>query len=116
MESLPEPARAVQSPDGTGHALEKAEAAAREAAESTDVARIVAAVLATQQATQQSTTPAPAPRQEFSPTKWLVIGGVLIAGGLVASVFAVAVAIGGLSAGLLALVLRSMWRDVQKGR
>ncbi|MBZ6206374.1 hypothetical protein KVH31_07605 [Streptomyces olivaceus] len=115
MESLPEPARAVQSPDGTGHALEKAEKAAREAAESTDVARIVAAVLATQQAThQQATTPAPVPRQEFSPTKWLVIGGVLIAGGLVASVFAVAVAIGGLSAGLLALVLRSMWRDVQK--
>ncbi|AEY90767.1 hypothetical protein SHJG_5500 [Streptomyces hygroscopicus subsp. jinggangensis 5008] len=99
-------------------ALEKAEAAAREAAANTvDVAQIVAAVLATQQATQQQ---APAPmalaRQEFDTKKWVTIGGLGIAGGLVASLFAVAVAIGAVSVAILALVLRGLWRDFQKGR
>ncbi|KES07329.1 hypothetical protein BU52_10005 [Streptomyces toyocaensis] len=101
-------------------ALQKAEAAAREAAANTaDVTQIVAAVLAAQQATQQP--PAcqhqhPAPK-EFDARKWLVVGGVCIAGGLVASLFAVAVAIGSVSVAILALVLRGMWADFQrKGR
>ncbi|MEU0253305.1 hypothetical protein ABZ299_12515 [Streptomyces sp. NPDC006184] len=97
-------------------ALEKAEAAAREAAANTvDVAQIVAAVLATQ-AAQQPAVPAAPARPEFDTRKWLTIGGLGIAGGLVASLFAVAVAIGAVSVGILALVLRSMWRDVQRGR
>ncbi|WP_443078448.1 FeoB-associated Cys-rich membrane protein [Streptomyces sp. NBC_01723] len=99
-------------------ALEKAEAAAREAAQnSVDVAQIVAAVLATQQAAQpQPVTPAPAVRSEFDAKKWLTIGFLGIAGGLVAALFAVAVAIGAVSVAILALVLRSMWRDYQKGK
>lgn len=97
-------------------ALEKAEAAAREAAANTvDVAQIVAAVLATQ-AAQQPAAPAAPARPEFDTRKWLTIGGLGIAGGLVAALFAVAVAIGAVSVGILALVLRSMWRDVQRGR
>ncbi|MET8765841.1 hypothetical protein [Streptomyces sp. NPDC004658] len=99
-------------------ALEKAEAAAREAAANTvDVAQIVAAVLATQQATQQQTAAPAAPaRPEFDAKKWVTIGGLGIAGGLVASLFAVAVAIGAVSVAILALVLRGLWRDFHKGR
>ncbi|MEH0582835.1 hypothetical protein QA942_01475 [Streptomyces sp. B21-106] len=96
--------------------LQKAEAAALEAAENTDVARIVAAVLAAQQLQQPAAAPAPAPVQPFNSRKWLTIGGLGIAGGLVASLFAVAVAIGAVSVAILALVLRSIWHDVQKGR
>lgn len=96
--------------------LEKAEQAAREAADSTDVARIVAVVLAAQQAQQQAPAAAPAPAPPFDARKWLTIGGLGIAGGLVASLFAVAVAIGAVSVAILALVLRAMWRDFQKGR
>jgi hypothetical protein len=99
-------------------ALEKAEAAAREAAaNTTEIAQIVAVVLATQQLAQQQTTPpATAPVSTFDHRKWLTIGGLGIVGGLVASLFAVAVAIGAVSVAILALVLRSMWRDFQKGR
>ncbi|KOG73538.1 hypothetical protein ADK77_08385 [Streptomyces antibioticus] len=99
-------------------ALEKAEAAAREAAANTvDVAQIVAAVLATQQVTQQQTAAPAAPaRQEFDAKKWVTIGGLGIAGGLVAALFAVAVAIGAVSVAILALVLRGLWRDFQRGK
>ena len=97
--------------------LQKAEAAAREAAESTDVARIVAAVLAAQQIAQQQTPVVQqTTRPEFDACKWLTIGGLGIAGGLVASLFAVAVAIGAVSVAILALVLRGLWADFQKGR
>ncbi|MER7963589.1 hypothetical protein [Streptomyces ardesiacus] len=99
-------------------ALEKAEQAAREAAQNTaSIEQIVAVVLATQQAAQQQTAAAPAPavRPEFDSKKWLTIGFLGIAGGLVASLFAVAVAIGAVSIAILALVLRAMWRDFQKG-
>ncbi|KOG58437.1 hypothetical protein ABZT16_23790 [Streptomyces flaveolus] len=96
-------------------ALEKAEAAAREAAANTvDVAQIVAAVLATQQAAQQQPQAPAAPVQPFDAKKWVTIGGLGIAGGLVASLFAVAVAIGAVSVAILALVLRGLWRDYLK--
>ncbi len=98
-------------------ALQKAEAAAREAAANTvDVAQIVAAVLATQQAAQQQPQAPAAPVQQFDTKKWVTIGGLGIAGGLVASLFAVAVAIGAVSVAILALVLRGLWRDFNKGR
>lgn len=98
-------------------ALDKAEAAAREAAADTDMVRIVAAVLAAQQAAQQQ--PPVVAQQATAPfdsRKWLTIGGLGIAGGLVASLFAVAVAIGAVSVAILALVLRGLWADFQKGR
>ncbi|MFD6025684.1 hypothetical protein [Streptomyces griseoluteus] len=99
-------------------ALHKAEAAVREAETNTvDVAQIVAAVLATQQAAQQQpATVGQSPTQPFDTKKWLTIGGLGIAAGLVASLFAVAVAIGAVSVAILALVLRSIWQDVQTGR
>lgn len=101
-------------------ALEKAEQAAREAAQNTDVARIVAAVLATQQAVQQQSSRQEfcqhQPQQQFDAKKWLVIGGVAVSLGLVGALFAVAIAIGATCATACLLVLRSMWRDFQKGK
>lgn len=97
-------------------AVEKAARDAVEAADNTEQLKLIAAVMQAQQLlNQQPQGPAPA-RQEFDAKKWLVVGGVCIAGGLVASLFAIAVAIGAVSVGILALVLRSMWRDYQKGR
>jgi len=98
-------------------ALDKAEAAVREASVNTaDVAQIVAAVLAAQQAAQQPAPVVQQATQPFDSRKWLTIGGLGIAGGLVASLFAVAVAIGAVSVAILALVLRGLWADFQKGR
>jgi S-DNA-T family DNA segregation ATPase FtsK/SpoIIIE len=88
--------------------LEKAAQDAVAAADNTELVRTIAAILAVQQATQQQ-APAPQPvRQEFDARKWLTIGGLGIAGGLVASLFAIAVAIGAVSVAILALVLRSI--------
>jgi hypothetical protein len=96
-------------------ALEKAAQDAVAAADNAELVRTIAAVLAAQQITQQpAQQPAPAP--QFDAKKWLTIGGLGIAGGLVASLFAIAVAIGAVSVAILALVLRSIWGDIQKHR
>jgi hypothetical protein len=101
-------------------ALDKAEAAVREAAGNTDVVRIVAAVLATQQAAQPTSAPPP-PAPARRPLGLYVAAGI---GGAIALTFlamaaallAVAVAVGGVCATVCLLVLRSMWGDFQKGR
>jgi hypothetical protein len=96
--------------------LEKAAQDAVAAADNTELARTIAALLAAQQINQQQ-TPATAPtHSEFDAKKWLVLGGLGIAGGLVAALFAVAVAISAVSVAVLALVLRSIWSDIQKHR
>lgn len=105
-------------------ALDKAEAAAKEAAADTDVLRIVAAVLATQQAVQQQVPPAPAACQHDhgrrpgrSAGEWIGLSCAVCIGGVGIAFASIAIAIGGLSVAVLALVLRSMWRDIQrKGR
>ncbi|MFD5217486.1 hypothetical protein ACFWMH_07435 [Streptomyces tendae] len=99
-------------------ALEKAEAAAREAAQnSVDIAQIVAVVLATQQAAQQQpAAPAPAPRPAFDAKKWIVIGGVLVPVALAGALFAVAITIAACAGTGCFLILRSIWHETQKGR
>ncbi|MFH8797073.1 hypothetical protein [Streptomyces sp. NPDC017941] len=110
-------------------ALDKAEAAAREAAADTDVLKIVAAVLATQQAAQQQVSAPAAPRPiEARPWGAYLAGGCL---GLLALTIVVVlvmfvvfgltilVAVLGLvvvALTICVLVLRGMWRDYQKGR
>lgn len=97
--------------------LERAAQEAVAAADNTELARTIAAVLAAQQINQQQPAPvAQQAPQPFDSKKWLTIGGLAIVGGLVASLFAVAVAIGAVSVAILALVLRSIWHDIQKGR
>ncbi|MFD9116215.1 hypothetical protein [Streptomyces bottropensis] len=96
--------------------LSKAARDAVEAADNTELIRAIAAVIAAQQLQpQQQPCQHQAPQPEFNARKWLVIGGVVISGGLVASLFAVAVAVGAVSVTILALVVRSMWADLQKG-
>lgn len=97
--------------------LEKAARDAVAAAENTEMTRQIVAILAAQQLLNAQQQPAPPPaRQEFNATKWLVIGGVVVSVGLVLSLFAVAVAIGATCATVCLLILRSVWRDIQKGR
>jgi hypothetical protein len=98
--------------------LTKAEAAVR-AAETDTVAvqlALAAVELAKAATAQQQQTAAqqPAPVAQFDSRKWLTIGGLCIAGGLVGALFAVAVAIGAVSVAILALVLRSIWHDIQR--
>ena len=102
--------------------LDKAEAAARDAAQNTDVVRIVAAVLATQQAMQQPDPVAPQPPQTARrPIGLYVAAGI---GGTVALTFlamaaallAVAVAVGAVCATVCLLVLRGLWQDMQRRR
>jgi hypothetical protein len=102
-------------------ALEKAEAAAREAAQNTvDVAQIVAAVLATQQAQQQPVRPAPAPVRQRPYGLYVAagIGGAVAVSflAMAAALLAVAVAVGAVCATVCLLVLRSLLRDYQKGK
>lgn len=97
-------------------AIDKAAREAVEAADNTELTRQIAAILAAQQLVNQQ-QPAPAPvRREFNATQWLVVGGVVVSVGLVASLFAVALAIGATCATACLLILRSIWRDMQKGR
>jgi hypothetical protein len=103
-------------------ALDKAEAAAREAADNTDVARVVAAVLATQHALQHQAQ-APAAQQcqhdhksRRSAGEWVGIACAVCVGGVGIAFASIAIAIGGISVAILALVLRSIWTDYQKGR
>lgn len=101
-------------------ALDKAEAAVREAEGSTDVARIVAAVLATQQAMQQPpAAPAcqhPQPKQGRSAGEWIGIACAVCVGGVGVAFASIALAILGGVAAIVVLVLRSMWRDYQNGK
>lgn len=99
--------------------LEKAARDAIEAADNTELTRQIAAILAAQQllnAQQQPAVVGQQPTAQFNATKWLVIGGVVVSVGLVASLFAVALAIGATCATVCLLILRSIWRDMQKGR
>jgi uncharacterized membrane protein len=98
--------------------LEKAARDAVEAADNAEMVRQIAAILAAQQllAQQQPQQPAPVVRQEFDAKKWMVIGGVVVSAGLVASLFAIALAIGAVCATTCLLVLRSVWTQTQKNR
>lgn len=101
--------------------IEKAARDAVEAADNTELVRTIAAILAVQKATgEQAPAPRPA-QQEFDARKWLIIGGLGIAGAgavcflaMAAAVLAVAVAVGACCATACLLVLRSMWRDLRK--
>ncbi|MCX4824871.1 hypothetical protein OG883_34465 [Streptomyces sp. NBC_01142] len=97
--------------------LEKAAKDAVEAASNSEHLAFIKAVLQAQQLTQQQAAP-PAPVQQSSGSagKWIGIG----VGGsvflLTVAVSAVAVAISAVALTICVLVLRSMWRDFQKGR
>jgi hypothetical protein len=97
--------------------LEKAARDAVEAADNTELTRQIAAILAAQQLlNQQPASVGQSPAQTFDAKKWVVIGGVVVSVGLVASLFAVAIAIGAVCATACLLILRGLWADFQKGK
>ncbi|MFM9643577.1 hypothetical protein [Streptomyces turgidiscabies] len=99
--------------------LDKAEAAAREAAVNTAAVQIALAAVELAKAAQQQ--PAPQACQHQHPQgrsagEWLAIGGAVCVGSVGLAFASIAFAIGGMAAAIVALVLRSMWRDFNKGR
>jgi hypothetical protein len=97
--------------------IERAAREAVEASDNSEMVRQIAAILAAQQLlNQQQPVVAQQATAPFEAKKWLVIGGVVVAGGLVASLFAIAIAIGATCATACLLILRGLWADFQKGK
>lgn len=102
-------------------ALDKAEAAVREASVDTAAVQLAfAAMELAKMAQQQPTAPQPAcdhqHRQGRGAGEWIGISCAICIGGVGIAFASIAIAIGGISVAILALVLRSMWRDFNKGR
>jgi len=104
-------------------ALEKAEAAAREAAVNSAAVQIALAAVELAKASaaqQQLTDTKSACQHQHKPGRstgeWLAISCAVCIGGVGIAFASIAIAIGGISVAILALVLRSMWRDFQKGK
>nr|WP_239134679.1 hypothetical protein [Streptomyces sp. SID12488] len=55
-------------------------------------------------------------RDGRSASEWLAIGGAVCVASIGLAFASIALALGGLSIAIVALVLRSMWRDFNKGR
>ncbi|MER6296873.1 hypothetical protein [Streptomyces althioticus] len=100
--------------------LEKAARDAVEAADNTRQVEMIAAVLAAQQLLanqQQPQQPACQHQRQGRPaSEWLGIGAAVCVGGVGLAFASIAIAIGALSVAVLALVVRSMWADVQQGK
>ncbi|WP_329292878.1 hypothetical protein [Streptomyces pseudovenezuelae] len=100
-------------------ALDKAEAAVREASTDTVAVQLAFAAMELAKLAQQ---PAPPPacghqhQQGRSTGEWIGIGCAICIGGVGIAFASIAIAIGGISVAILALVLRSMWRDINKTR
>lgn len=104
-------------------ALEKAEAAAREAAVDTAAVQIALAAveLAKAAAAQQQTAPPACQhdhhKQRRSAGEWLGIACAVCVGGVGIAFASMALAVLGSVAAIVVIVLRDMWRDMQrKGR
>ncbi|MFF9758592.1 hypothetical protein ACF1G4_03325 [Streptomyces caelestis] len=101
-------------------ALEKAARDAVEAADNTELTRQIAAILAAQQLLNQQPQQTACQHQHRpgrSAGEWVGIGAAVCVGGVGIAFASIAIAIGAVSVAVLALVVRSMWADVQqKGR
>jgi uncharacterized protein (DUF2147 family) len=106
--------------EAVSDALEKAEAAVKEASVDTAAVQLAFAAmelakLAQQQPASHTQTCSHQPKQGRSTVEWLAIGCAVCVGSVGIAIGFIAFAIGGISVAILALVLRSMWRDIQKG-
>ena len=102
-------------------ALEKAEAAVKEASVDTAAVQLAfAAMELAKMAQQQPAAPAHScehqHKQGRSTGEWVGIGCAVCVGGVGIAIGFIAIAIGGISVAILALVLRSLWRDINKTR
>lgn len=100
--------------------LERAARDAVEAADNTRQMELILAVLQAQQLLNAQQPSAPACQHQHrtgrSTGEWLGIGGAVCVGGVGLAIGFIAIAIGAVSVAILALILRSIWQDVQKGR
>lgn len=100
--------------------LEKAAKDAIDAAANSEQLALIAAVLQAQELTrqqhQQPVPPAPVAQPSGSAAKWLAIGAAGSALLIAVAVSAIAIAISAVAVTACLVVLRSMWRDYQKGR
>lgn len=100
--------------------LDKAEAAVKEASVDTAAVQLAFAAMELAKMAQQQPAPAAAcdhqHKQGRSTGEWLAIGCAVCVGSVGIAIGFIAFAIGGISVAILALVLRGMWRDMQKGR
>jgi len=101
-------------------ALEKAEAAVREASTDTAAVQLAIAAMELAKTAQQQSVQQPAcqhqQRQGRGAGEWLAIAAAVCVGGVGIAFASIAIAIGGISVAILALVLRSIWQDIRKGR
>ncbi|MEH0553412.1 hypothetical protein [Streptomyces sp. B21-101] len=103
-------------------AVEQAEAAVREAQTDTVAVQLALAAveLAKAATAQQQAAPAPACGHQHKPGRsageWLGIACAVCVGGIGVAFASLALAILGGVAAIIVLVLRDMWRDLQKGR
>jgi hypothetical protein len=102
-------------------ALEKAEAAVKEASVDTAAVQLAFAAMEVAKMAQQQPVAHPQtcshqPKQGRSTGEWLAIGCAVCVGSVGIAIGFIAFAIGGISVAILALVLRAMWRDFQKTR
>lgn len=102
-------------------ALDKAEAAAREAAVNSAAVQIALAAVELAKTAQAQPTVQPhvcehQHKQRRSTSEWLGIACAICVGGVGIAFASIAIAICGISVAILALVLRSIWQDIRKGR
>lgn len=96
-----------------GQQSDPAVRAAVEAADNSQQLQIITAFLQAQAITQSLQQPCQhqQPRQQFSATKWIVIGGVGCVCAIAFALASIAIAIGAVCATGCLIVLRSMWRQ-----
>lgn len=103
-------------------ALEKAEAAAREAAVDTAAVQIALAAVELAKAAQAQAQPAPQHQCEHHHKarrpagEWIGIACAVCVGGVGVAFASLALAILGGTAAIVVLVLRSVWQDMQRKR
>ncbi|MDQ0992184.1 hypothetical protein [Streptomyces sp. V3I7] len=100
--------------------LAKAEAAVSEAATNTDVVQLALAAVELAKQAQQPAAQQPAcghqHRTGRSTSEWMAIGCAVCIGSIGLAFASIAIAIGAISTAILALVLRTIWRDITRGR
>lgn len=100
-------------------ALDKAEAAAREAAVNTAAVQIALAAVELAKAAQQQPAPQACQHQHHqgrSAGEWLAIGGAVCVASVGLAFASIALAIAACCATGCLLILRHLWNDLRKGR
>jgi hypothetical protein len=106
--------------DGVSDALDKAEAAVREASVDTAAVQLAFAAMELAKLAQQQPAPPPACPHQHKPGRsageWLAIGGAVCVGSIGLAFASIALAIAACCATGCLLILRRLCNDLRKGR